>query len=154
MVAYIISEGAGTAADTVPAKKSETKGLPVTICQSRNATPEASPYSGIYNIKARVIVRTQGSGEDIENQSDTPAQESGDRVANVFDLFHLDGDQAGETLAIAISDAAQDAGIEDFSVINAKVTEIDAGFEGIGEAWSDMLFLELVCTTANITNPT
>ncbi len=147
LVAFIISEGAGTAKDVFPGKASQDKTLPVTICESRTAKPITNPPRGIYEVEACIYVRTQGSLEDEDNQADTPATIAADRVGLTFDAFHPVSDQSGEILADTINAAS--AAVQDFTIQSAEVTEMRAGFLAKGDAWCDILDLRLIVVAAS-----
>lgn len=157
LVAYVISQGAGTADDVFPAKASLSKPLPCTICESRKATPVGNPYSGNYEIEASVCVRTEGSGEEDENTADTPASIADTRVGLTFDAFQANvgasGEQvsSGEQVGQAITSAAHGysgnriSDMADFSCDNCEVVAMRAGFEAKGDGWSDIIDLVLIC---------
>ncbi len=146
LVAFIVQSGAGTITDVLPGKASLKMTLPVTVCESRTAKPALdNPVKGIYEVESCIYVRTQGSGEPTDNEAGTPAQDSGDRVAATFDAFHPASDQAGDVLADLINAAA---GAQDFTVQSAVVTEMRAGFESKGDAWTDILDLRLIVVAA------
>lgn len=143
LVAYVISAGAGTADDVFPAKRSLTKTLPCTICESKSAKPVGNNMSGLYEVDCSVYVRTQGSLEDEDNLAGTPADDSADRVAKTCDIFNTNLDQAGDMLADLINAAASGL-VTDFKVQDAQINEIRAGFEAKGDAWVDIIDLKLV----------
>ena len=148
LVAFIISEGAGTINDVFPAKLTKHLTLPVTYAESKSAKPTTNPNRGVYEVEACVYVRTQGSMEDGENEADIPAAQSADRVGATWDAFHPVSDQAGDILANAINQAAS-ASITDFSVQSCEPMEMRAGFEAKGDAWVDILDLRLVVVAAS-----
>jgi hypothetical protein len=148
LAAWIISNGAGTVADVLPAKKSVDKILPVTICKSHTARPlEESPYSGNRLVQAAIMVRSIGIyEEDADNEADAPRLDSDARVSATFDCFNLGEGQSGSDLGAAITAAC---GVADFTVQSVRVVSESAGFEGKGDAWCDILELELlVCPSA------
>ena len=160
LVAYIVSQGAGTPLDTFPMKRSEDKTLPITQVWSRHAKPEGNHYSGTYLVQAIVIVRTLGIAEqDTDNAIEAPASASDQRVGATFDAFHVFGDdaQAGDQLADAVTAAARasavsprDGDLKDFTIQSVKVEEMDAGFEAKGDGWSDVIHLEILCNVGDV----
>jgi hypothetical protein len=144
LVAYIIAGNAGTSDDVFPAKRSLSKTVPCTVCESRRGEPQAgAEYSGNYTIQALVKVRCSGLADTAsDNESGQPRLDSDARVAATFDLFQTADPDSGIGLAAAIQLAAADP---DFGVINARVTGVEAGFEREGSGWVDVLHLELVC---------
>lgn len=146
LVAYLISKGVGTAADTVPGKASANKALPVTICWSERGV-EAAPYSGTYVVTVSVIVKT-AAPVDVNVGAEQPRLDSDARTAAVFDCFHADVDSAGDKLGADITTAARatsDADLADFTCENVKVTGLEAAFEEDADAWVETLGLEVVC---------
>lgn len=158
LVAYLVNLGAGTTADVWPAKRSEDKFLPCTICWSHSAKPcDGVPYSGVYEVEAFIEVRTPGVIE--ENQTaDEPRQSSDDRVAAAFDCFFQNVDSSGEKLGEAITLAGRGSGqtdLSDFTVLNCRVVDVNQGFnsrikEQRGNAWIDVLHLELTCCPSDV----
>src|SRR6266576_4675566 len=136
LVAYLISENAGTVDDVFPGKDSSLKTLPCTICDSLIARPVASPFSGVWEVHIAIIVRTLGIFEQpADNENDVPAERSGDRIGITYDALHKGLLDSGDTLALAITDAAHGAGVLDFTVDNVMPDEIIRGFEGKGDGW-------------------
>lgn len=149
LAAYIISQGAGTADDTYPAKRSEDKALPDTLCHCDSAA-ELAAYSGTYSVSASVNVRTQAAITSPSEDPDQPREDAEERVSATFDLFHLNTDSAGDKLAEAITLAASAAGVSDLTILNVSVKNISAGFEEKGSAWIDTLNLELTACPGNV----
>jgi hypothetical protein len=147
LVAYLISIGVGTAADTDPAKRSVEKALPCTVCYSQRATL-ISPYSGVYEVTCAIMIKTDPSIDFGETEAD-PKNVSEDRVAATFDAFFDQLDSAGDKLAAAITAAARassnpaDSDLEDFTIQDISVTGVEAGFDQRG-SWLDTLNLELL----------
>ena len=156
LMAYVISVGAGTAADVFPAKRSGDKTAPCTICWTKKADPYN--YSGTYTAQASVIVRTLAPVDDGQ-AAEAPRLDSEQRVAKTFDAFHMDLDQAGDKLgedvtnaarALAASDPVNHGDLEDYTALNVTVKSVEAGFEENTEAWNDMINLEIVCCPSNV----
>lgn len=158
LVAYIIAGGAGTAADTWPAKRSLDKDqVPVTICWSHTAAVlQEGPFSGLRQVEAFVEVRTSAIPQTGES-SDEPKSKYIDRVSNTFDLFNVGSGggsdhTAGQALGTAITQAG---GIGDFSIMFAEVVQETQGHNPIsmtqqGNGWVDSIHLRLICAPGNI----
>ncbi len=159
LAAFIIAGDAGTVDDVFTSKSSRTKKIedkPATICKSRNAKPEGNPQSGVWCIYPRIEVRSLGVStdnidSDTQNANDVPKANATDRIDKTWSLFNASGDdQSGETLGDAITQAYRDAGGSDLTIQFASIEEIDAGFEAMGDAWSDFIFLKLVASPTDL----
>jgi hypothetical protein len=154
LVAYLISEQAGTADDVYPAKRPSDKGLPDTICFSSRARLE-TPHSGVYVVTAMVQVRTDPT-IDTDQTAEDKKQTSEDRVAATFDAFWAEVDSASDKLAEAITTAARastatgDEDLADFTVQACTVVSQEAGFDPKGNAWTDTIELEMVVCPSNV----
>lgn len=155
LVAYLISVEAGTAADVYPAKRSEDKALPDTLCFSSRARL-VRPHSGIYTVTAMVQVRTDPS-IDVDQTAAEKKETSEERVGNTFDAFWAGVvSSSSEALAEAITAAARastaegDADLADFTVQACEVENMEAGFDPKGNAWTDTIELELVVCPSNV----
>lgn len=149
LVAYIIAEGAGTAADTFPLKRSLPKTVPCTIVESRRAIPQI-PYSGNYTVFAMIKVRHGGVYDtDGANLADQPRADSDLRTSATFDLFFWGNGQDGEDLGTRITAAAGDP---DFTCTSCMIDDdgVEQGFERIGAGWCDLLHLKLECAPSTI----
>src|SRR5690242_7472231 len=146
LVTFLISEGAGTAADVFPAKHSGEKPMPCTICQCRPARTHGSPFSGTYEVNAAVRIRSTGIFEEpVDNESGVPSERSGDRVAATNAAFEKYlNTESGKDLAAAITSVAP-AGLTIDDVIP---DELDAGFNEKGDAWTDVVFFRLIARAA------
>jgi hypothetical protein len=154
LVAYIIAQSAGVAADTVPGKLSLDKPLPLTVCSSEQASelPEA-PYSAVFKVDSAIIEKSEAA-IDAGAADSAPKGATEDRVAKTFDCFYTDVDSAGDKLAADITAAARataDADLADFTVINVSVKNVQAGFDEEGSAWMDTMNLEVICCPKNVT---
>lgn len=143
LVAYIISMNAGTADDVYPSKRSEDKAFPETVVYSNKARP-VEPYCGTYVVSVTIHIRTDPSiGFDETAEAKNEASEA--RVSATWDVFWADVGSGSEALSAAITAAAQEAGITEFTVISCEVGEMSAGFDEKRNAWTDTLDLEIVC---------
>jgi len=145
LAAYIISGNAGTSADVVTAKASLKKIPPVTICRSTNSVPiDADPYSGNEMVTVAIIIRCMGIDEQaVNNETGAPRQSASERISNTWALFRLTDGDNGESLAKAISAAAQAAGLE-WTALNVEVKATTAGFEERADGWTDVKHLEIL----------
>jgi len=151
LAAYLVSVGAGTINDVYPAKRSDNKALPNTVCHSMKWR-YAVPHSGVYVVSAQVMVKTLGAPEldqpalDVENQSTF-------RVADTFDAFFAGVDSSSEALAAAITAAARGTAAEDlqdFTIQTCEALGGDAGNDRNGPAWVDSIDLEIVCCPRDV----
>lgn len=153
LVAYIISKGAGTTADTFTSKRSLDKELPCTIVRSLVADRcEEAPFTGTRNIEAQIIIRTAGISESVsENETGVPRTNADELVAKVWDCFNAygDGEQSSESLAKDINAVAQGAGIA-ITFFSCEFLRETAGFEAQGDAWQDSLHLQLIAAPSVI----
>ena len=153
LVAYIISQGAGTVADVYTAKSSVDKELNDTIVWSERGV-EDPPYSGNYTVTTRVQVRSVAA-VDVNEDPDAVKQSSDDRVSDTFDLFHAAtlGQNAGDKLAEAITAAGN---IPDFTIQNVRVISVSQGYADQhgrvmkAPAWVDEMELEIICCPSSL----
>lgn len=146
LVAYLISVGAGTENDTYPAKRSDNKDLPNTVCHSQKWR-YLVPNSGVYVVTTQVMVRTDPS-VDVDEVAADKKSASDERVSTVFDAFFADVINSSEILAAAITAAARNTGdedLQDFTVDSCVAEGGDGGFDQKGNAWMDAIDLEIVC---------
>lgn len=142
LVAYLISEGAGTADDVFPSKSVGDKSLPCTICEAGSwGSPDGMEYTGNSEVSAVVTVKTAGFISD----SATTIDDSGSRVSATFDSFYNPDPQA---LGAAITAAAEAAGLT-MTCIACRVTGGDRSFEG--GAWMNSINLDLLCCPSALT---
>src|SRR4051812_17947550 len=152
VVAYLISVGAGTEEDTVPAKRSQVKdSLPLTIVFSHTGSPpDGMCYSGNITVEMFIEVRTNGVVEENDSEDD-PKDNSDARLAAIVDALQVGNGQDGSELAQLITDAAR---LSDFSITNVEIKAINQGFNPrtiipatgqMGNAWVDTIHLELEC---------
>jgi len=151
LVAWLISKGAGTDTDTWPAKNSEVKTLPETICFC-HTFEEVTPYSNNYDVQAFVEVRVDGVMGEFDSNTD-PRQKADERVKSVFRCFvTASGDSSGEKLGEEITEAA---GLSDFTILNCRIIGGNQGFNpktqrDRGNAWIDVIHLELTVCPADV----
>jgi hypothetical protein len=146
LVAYLVSAGAGTAADVFRAKRSEDlPNPPFTVCFSESAM-ETHPYSGIYSVKASIDVHTNAA-PDVDADTEQMALDCDDRVAATFDAMHDQYSQAGDRLADLITAAALAAGITDFFVQDVKIAPpgVEQGIVDKTGEWLNTIHLEITC---------
>jgi hypothetical protein len=149
LVAYLIAKGAGTAADTWPAKSSSDKDLPHTVCWSERAV-ENPPGSCTYDVTTSILVKC--------NLADTSARQSDARVAAIGDAMHIGMNSSGADLAADITAAARAAAVadpennsdlEDFTMQDILDKGADAAFDELG-VWTDTLNFLCVSTPSNV----
>jgi len=149
LAAYIIAGGAGTEDDVLPAKGSEPKEPPITICYCHSAKPlPEAPHSGILLVQAYIENRSSAIIQPAA-ASDQPRDDAEARVGATQELFRFTDDNSGEGLGTAITNAR---GAETLTIQSAKIEEITAGFNpfhpnrNLGNIWVDCIHLELVVT--------
>lgn len=156
LVAYLIAQNAGTEADVFPAKRSQNKKLPCTICYSEKGE-ETVVNTGTYTIKSSIMVKT--SAIDDAGQADGTARLTSEaRVANTFDQFKKDVDSGTDKLAeditnaaraLAAADPAKNGDLADFTCQSVVDRGPEAGFDE-NDAWVDTLNLEIVACPGNV----
>ena len=142
LAAYLVSVGAGTSADVVPAKLSLNKPLPNTTCASKRWRPLVE-NSGVYLVTSEIHVRSDPSADSGES-AEEKLSASDERVSATWDAFFAVG-TGSEALAAAITAAGRAAGVSDFTCQSCVATGGDAGFDARGNSWVDALDLEMVC---------
>lgn len=148
IVALIVSQGAGTEADTYPAKRDEDKTLPNTVCIAEDFREEPT-RSRCFLIPVALHVRTR-SFVDLNETADQVEAASDLKVQQVFDCFYPEEDQDGSVLGRLITEAGRAAGIQDFTCLSAEVKGGDRGQREKDSAWVDTLQLECYCSATNI----
>ena len=159
LMAFVVAGGAGTFADVFPAKRSQAKGLPDTICYSEKGD-EVGTGNATRNCKSSIMVRTSGAEDGQAEQTARLASEQ--RVGKTFDLFKTvvagQLDTSGEDVAtqitaaaraLAISDPTNHADLADFTALDVIDKGVAAGFDD-DDAWVDTLHLEVICAPGNI----
>lgn len=147
VAAFIISEGAGTEDDVFPGKRApDVPNPPYTVVFSESAR---STHPPVYRVKARIDVYTNAAPDKGEDE-ETMRLDSDERVSTTFDAFHLEADngQGGHALADAITAAARGslyADLQDFTVQDVILGEMEQGSAGKEGQWIDSLNLEIVC---------
>lgn len=158
LVAYIVAQKAGSLQDTVPAKWSLDRALPLTVCYSDRAV-EAAPYSGTYVVTAAIMVRSPMAVE-LQAEDADALLASDARVQRTFNAFHTNIDSAGDKLADAITSAARKlasensryADLGDFTALDVSIKSIEGSVEEGTTVWVDTLNLEVVCCPSNISD--
>jgi hypothetical protein len=151
LVAYLISEDAGSAADVYPAKRSEDKAFPNTVVFASKARL-STPHSGVWVVDVMVQVRTDPN-VDVDQTADEKKVSSEERVSATFDALYSQTDSSSAALADAITAAARataDSDLEEFTVQAVTVEQLEAGFDPKTNAWTDTMDLELVVCAADV----
>jgi hypothetical protein len=162
LTAFVISEGAGTTQDTFPGKlASDRVKPPFTVCYSESGR-EKIENSGEYLVKACIHVYTNCAPARPSETADQIKLDSDDRVASVFDCFHIEAaDQSGASLADLITAAARASAYSDlldFTVLDVTLGDMEqgdtgkTGNKGMSEQWIDSLNLTLLCVPANVSD--
>jgi hypothetical protein len=152
LVAFIISEGAGTEADTYPAKRSLDKDLPNTTAFSESAKQEDG--AGQYRVATSIIVRTSADIDAGQDETE-PKANSEARQSATFDCFkrYITADNDDSALAAAITTAARatsDADLQDFTILRVMDNGIALTCDESGSVWSDVQSLELIVCPFNV----
>jgi hypothetical protein len=144
VVAYLISDGAGTSADVFPAKQSSNlPNPPFTVVMSESGSEEVQ-FSGLYNVATTIEVHTNAC-PDNDQDTEQMRLDSDDRVAATFDAMHDKLFQCGDQLADLITAAAASASITDFSVDNVTDFKFSQGRGEKDGEWIDTLEFRLIC---------
>jgi hypothetical protein len=150
LVLYLIERGAGTAADTWPAKRSLDRSPPCTIAYTERADP--IPNTGNYTCRAAVMVKA--------NATDYTAAASDARTAAAFDAFYTiadDSDWDSKKVAAqitaaaragALADPATYGDLVDFTALDVRLGAQEASFED--DVWVETLSLEIDAAPSNV----
>jgi hypothetical protein len=154
LVAYLVSKGAGTDADVYPAKRSQDKELPNTVCYSEE---DISDGGGNSRIKAAVLVKTSAitevGAEDLASRLASDA-----RVSATGDALMEGVEESSHTLAAAITTAARTrallgeeaySDLGDYTCLKCNVVGHEAAFDETG-AWVDTFNLDMVAAPSNV----
>lgn len=157
LVAYLISLGAGTAADVFPAKRSLDREGICTVCWSEKAA-ELVLYSGTFSIEASIMVRSMAA-LNVAEDANAPRLASEARIKATFDAFFSNMDSAADKLgdditaaarALALSDPANHADLADYTCLNVIIKGVEAGVDG--DSWVDTFNLEIEACPSNISD--
>jgi hypothetical protein len=150
LVAYLISAGAGTSENIFHHRRAaDLPDPPFITCFAESGDPEASPYSGVYSVRASIDVHTNAA-PDYEQDTDTMESDSEGQVADTFDALHDLYFHSGDQLADLINTAASGAGIADLFIQNVKIGRIEQGRAEKDFEWIDTINLEIVCCPRQI----
>jgi hypothetical protein len=144
VAAYLISDGAGTATDVFPAKRSgDLPNPPFTVVMSEGGSEEVQ-FSGVYNVSVTIEVHTNACPDE-DQDTEQMRLDSDERTAATFDTMHDKFFQNGDQLADLITAAAAGAGISDFSVDNVTDFKFSQGRGEKDGEWIDTLEFRLIC---------
>ncbi|SRR6266496_844822 len=157
VVAYIIAQGAGTAADTVPGKQSNTKRLPVTIVWGKHWDVDP-PHSTEFLCDLTITCKASAPIEDGQLSNDQVAA-SNLRLGKVFGSFTEPDPNNGSDIPDAITAAARakatadalldpvgpDVDLADFTFLNMVAQSGDADTSQKG-TWLDSMDLKVRCS--------
>ncbi len=151
IVAYIISQGAGTAADVYPSRRSLNKELPCTIVYSEHGT-DTIPYTAVFEVDVAIMVRSDPSLDYGETDEDVPREDADARTAATFDLFYADMDNLGAALGATITSYGRALGgdMADFTAQNVRPISVESSFDEKGTSWTDTLNLKVLCCPSNV----
>jgi len=160
IVAYLISEGAGTAGDVYPANRSGTKVLPNTTVQAFRGQPNPV-CDGNYNVDVKVLVSMPAAEQPGSENTQAQRVAFDERLARTFDALHLSDD--GDTLkatADAITDAGRDladsdpdnnADMADFTCLSVLNLGFDRGEpDDAACAFVEVLTIRCNCCPSNV----
>lgn len=158
LVAYLISAGAGTTANTFPAKRSADKALPCTVVWSED---NACDGPAGYVIKCSVMVRS--SALDEVGETDETARLAAEaRLAAVDDALMTGvSTQSGDTYelaelittaarALAAADQVAHGDLAAYTCLACRKTGDEAAFEENTDTWVDTINLELTVVAADV----
>ncbi len=161
VVAYIIAQGAGTAADTLPGKNSNVKTLPVTTVWARHY--DRMPEHGTEFICDLRINCKFSAPLDVGQLSDDNRAAADLRAGNVFGCFTEPDPNNSDDIPNAITDAARakaaaddlldpkgpDVDLADFTCLNI-VGESGDSDHNENDAWEDTQDLKIRCSPYNV----
>jgi hypothetical protein len=148
LVAYLISQGAGTTDDVFAAKRAGTQPCPPFTVVFTESWAEAQEYSGALLVKCSVEVHTNAAPDKDEDtatrvlDSDERVQATGDALMNQTSGAS-DGYGLGEEITAA-------GGVTDFTCISARLVSGEQGRDEKQGEWVDVFNLELLCTPSDV----
>lgn len=157
VVAYIIAQEAGTAADTVPGKQSNTKTRPITIVWGKHWEVDP-PHSTEFACDLTITLKTDGLLKEDQLTNDQVAA-SNERLGKVFGSFTEPDPNNGSDIPDAITAAARakaaadalldpvgpDVDLADFTFLNIVSQSGDADATEKG-TWVDSMDLKVRCS--------
>jgi hypothetical protein len=155
LMAFIIAQGAGTAADVFPAKRSLGKTVNHTVCWSETAV-ETVPYSGTYTIATSIMVKCLSPDDGATGAARLTSDQ---RTAATFDLFFTNVNSSGNSLAdlittaaraLAVSDPTNHADLADYTCQDVSVKGPETGFDQ--DVWVETLNLSIVACPKNVSD--
>lgn len=170
IAAYLVSRGAGSVDDTVPANTTTPLNYPQTVVRATLSKPEVA-FTGIRRVTVHVVIKGQAvkNPPDSAAPADTARQAFDDRVAAIYDaLMQSSGHSLKATAqAVTASGRALDSDDNDATdgwtarALNTDMSDFtcsawyDAG-EGDGEPeaegcdWVETLIFEAICSPSNV----
>lgn len=158
LVAYLISQGAGTAANTFPAKRSAGKSLPCTVVWSEECIHEGA---GSYTVRASVMVRSSAIDE-VGEDAETARLAAETRLGAIGDALMTgvsDESSATDELATLITTAARAKATADptnhgdlaaYTCLACRKLGDEAAFEESTDTWVDTINLEMAVVAADV----
>ena len=143
LVAYLISQGAGSESNVFASKRAGDIPNPPFIVVHSESWSEAQEYSGAFTVKASVEVHTNAAPNEDDNEetmvldSDALVQAVGDAL-----MTQTPGASDGYGLGEEITNAG---GVSDFTCMSARLVGGEQGTEGKQGEWVDVFNLELLC---------
>jgi hypothetical protein len=158
LVAYLLSQGAGTADDVFSGKNPDPKVIPCTICSAHSARKEVNPFTGRWIIEPYIEIRTNSVARRLDEDDEPvdPVQDSDDRVSAVYDLFEIGDGQSSEALCNAIKTAAPSG---TGTILELQIVGVEQGFNSKTmttqgpqpfNTWVDTLHLEGIWVPADV----
>jgi hypothetical protein len=170
IAAYLISAGAGSTTDTVPANTKTVKVYPNTTVKATLSLPEVH-FVALRRVKVHISIKGSATQDPTETDLDAPRKLFDDRVSQVYDAMMQTSDNqtlhatallitsAGRALAVSqqpgnpASDqvAADNADMVDFSLQAVyDMGEGDGEPSEDGTSWEEILMFDVLASPSNV----
>ena len=147
LVAYLIGQNAGTAADVFAARRSSDKVLPCTIVESKAwQSPEGQEFAGNAVVDVDITVKCD-SAVDVDSDAATVEAAAESRAGATFDAIEAGTSVNSTELASALNSVAVAEGIA-WTAFGAVVTGGSRTQDG--DAWLDTITLQIHCAPSTI----
>jgi hypothetical protein len=166
VVAHLISEGCGTAANVIPflsrTEKTIQNSEPNTVVRARVGKPRVM-FSGVYDVVLQITIRGSAVQELADDDAglQTARLAFEDRVARTYDAMMQSDD--GQSLSwtaksitslgrgLAVIDSVNDGDMDEFTCLSLQ----DAGFGDPNPndqecVWEEVLLFEACCCASNL----
>jgi len=159
IVAYLIEQGAGTAADISPARSRQPKGYPCTEVIPAISRPEVQ-FAAVRRITVHISIKGTASKATPGEGLDAARQAFDARCAATYDALLVGDGQSFQATADAITDAgralavADPTGNADLADFTVQAWYEQGEGEGTAEAegcdWEEVLMFDAICCGSNV----